>query len=84
MEYSTLNKTSPLYLQQKEVFMKNYLNILKETTLFSGVNEDEITAMLGCLQARKQQYKKGEYVFQQGEQISNTYPASAERFRSSG
>ena len=54
MDYSTLNKTSPLYLQQKEVFMKNYLNILKETTLFSGVNEDEITAMLGCLQARKQ------------------------------
>ena len=27
--------------------------------------------MLGCLQARKQQYKKGEYVFQQGEHISN-------------
>ena len=71
MNYSILNKISPLYLQQKEVFMKNYLTILKETTLFSGVDEEEIIAMLGCLQARKQQYKKGEYVFQQGEHISN-------------
>lgn len=59
----------PLYLQQKEVLMKNYLNILKKTTLFSGVNEKEITTLLNCLQARKQQYKKGEYIFQQGEAI---------------
>ena len=71
MHYSILNKTSLLFLQQKGDFMKNYINILKCTTLFSGVLEEEITAMLGCLQAQKQQYKKGDYIFRQGEPISN-------------
>lgn len=49
--------------------MKNYYNILKNTTLFAGVNDEELTAMLGCLQAQKQQYKKGDYIFRQGEAI---------------
>ena len=71
MHYSILNKTSLLFLQQKGDFMKNYINILKCTTLFAGVLEEEITAMLGCLQAQKHQYKKGDYIFRQGEPISN-------------
>lgn len=50
--------------------MKKYVAILKETKLFSGVSEDEITAMLDCLQARLKTYKKGEYVLKQGEQLS--------------
>ena len=51
--------------------MENYLKILKHTTLFMGVAEEEINAMLSCLQAKKRQYKKGEYVFQEGEQLRN-------------
>ncbi|MBQ3599581.1 MAG: Crp/Fnr family transcriptional regulator [Lachnospiraceae bacterium] len=51
--------------------MKKYISILKETTLFYGIAVEEISAMLGCLQARKQQYQKGDFVFRQGEQISN-------------
>lgn len=49
--------------------MNEFINILKRTTLFAGGGEDEITAMLSCLQARGQHYKKGAYVFRQGEHI---------------
>ena len=51
--------------------MKKYISILKITQLFSGVGDDEISAMLGCLQAKLCSYKKGEYVFRQGEHIDN-------------
>lgn len=51
--------------------MKSYIPILKRTKLFTGVVEDEIAAMLGCLQARSGTYKKGEYVFRQGEYLNN-------------
>jgi len=47
--------------------MKKYLPILKKTQLFSGVGEEEIEAMLGCLQAELKYYKKGAYIFRQGE-----------------
>lgn len=50
--------------------MKNYLSVLKKTQLFSGVNDDEIEAMLSCLQAEFQTYKKGEYIIRQGEPIT--------------
>ena len=49
--------------------MKKYIPILKRSRLFGGVGEDEIEAMLTCLGARKQTYKKGEYVLRQGESL---------------
>ncbi len=49
--------------------MKKYLHILKRTQLFSGVDDTEISAMLTCLHAQLHTYKKGEYVFRQGEHI---------------
>jgi len=49
--------------------MKEYIPILTKTKLFVGANETEIGAMLSCLQARVHTYKKGEYVFQQGEKL---------------
>lgn len=49
--------------------MKKYLHILKHTQLFSGVGDEEISTMLTCLQAKLHTYKKGEYVFRQGEYI---------------
>ena len=51
--------------------MKKYIAILKHTQLFSGVSDDEISSMLDCLQAKLLTYKKGDYVFRQGEHIEN-------------
>lgn len=49
--------------------MKNFIPILKQSRLFAGINEDELVAMLSCLQARKQAYRKGTYVLRQGDQV---------------
>ena len=51
--------------------MQNYIPVLKRTQLFAGVEEEEIAAMLGCLQAKECSYKKGEYVFRQGEHLNH-------------
>ncbi len=49
--------------------MKEFIPILKRTQLFSGVGEEEIGAMLNCLQAKLCTYKKGKYVLRQGEHL---------------
>ncbi len=49
--------------------MKEFLPVLKNTKLFSGVGEEEIGSMLSCLGARLRTYKKGEYVLRQGERL---------------
>lgn len=49
--------------------MEEYIGILKNTKIFSGVNEDELKAMLGCLCAKAQRYGKGEYVLFIGEEL---------------
>ena len=51
--------------------MKKYIPILKQTQLFAGADEDEIEAMLDCMQAKLCTYKKGEYIFRQGEHLNN-------------
>lgn len=51
--------------------MEKYIPLLKRTQLFSGVGEEEIRAMLTCLQAKRCTYKKGEYVLRQGEHLDN-------------
>ena len=51
--------------------MKKYIPVLKRTRLFAGVGEEEILAMLDCLQAAEKRYKKGEYVLRQGEHIGD-------------
>lgn len=51
--------------------MKKYIDILKRIQLFSGVGDNEIAAMLNCLQARLLTFKKGNYVFRAGEHIDN-------------
>lgn len=49
--------------------MHNYINTLKHTQLFSGVSDTEISTMLTCLQAKSHSFKKGNYVFREGEHI---------------
>lgn len=51
--------------------MKKYIPILKRTRLFAGVSEEEIVSMLSCLDTKLRTYKKGEYVFRQGEHLSH-------------
>jgi len=49
--------------------MKDYVSVLKKSSLFSGLGEEEIRTMQKCLDAKVQSYKKGSYVFRQGEHI---------------
>ena len=51
--------------------MKQYIPILKQTKLFSGVGDDEISSMLSCLGAALRVYKKGDFVLKQGERVSS-------------
>ena len=51
--------------------MKKFIPILKRTKLFAGVAEDEIDAMLSCLDAKLNTYKKGEYVLHEGEHLNH-------------
>ena len=51
--------------------MKKYIAVLKRTQLFAGVGDEEIASMLSCLGARLYTYKKGEYVFRQGEHLND-------------
>lgn len=51
--------------------MNQYIHTLSRTQLFAGVGDDEISAMFKCLQAKINSYKKGEYVFRQGEYLDN-------------
>lgn len=51
--------------------MKKYISILKQTQLFSGVGENEINAILSCLEARLNIYQKGKYIFRQGEYLNH-------------
>ena len=51
--------------------MKKFIPVLKRTKVFAGIGEDDITVMLDCLEAHIRHYKKGEYVFRQGENIDN-------------
>ena len=50
--------------------MNEYIYILKKSKLFDNVSEDEISAMLSCLEAKALNYKKGEYVLRQGEYLN--------------
>lgn len=51
--------------------MEKYYPLLLNTALFSGISEDELDAMLACLQAKSLSYKKGDTVFHQGDTIDS-------------
>ena len=50
--------------------MKKYINVLKQSKLFQGIEDKEIEAMLACLGATLKTYKKGEYVVNAGEALN--------------
>lgn len=51
--------------------MKKYLDILKLSELFAGIDENEFEDVLIYLSAVKRNYRKGEYIFRAGEHISS-------------
>lgn len=51
--------------------MIQYLSVLKSTQLFFGLSEEEISSLLSCLNANLKHFKKGEYVFSQGERLGD-------------
>ena len=51
--------------------MKQYINLLKNTYMFNGINESEIESMLKCLNARTMLYKKNEYILRNGETVNS-------------
>ena len=51
--------------------MKNFISILKNTKLFSGTDEHDIETMLSCLQAKRRHFRKGEYIFRQGDTVES-------------
>lgn len=51
--------------------MKQYINLLKNTYMFNGINESEIEGILKCLNARTMLYKKNEYILRNGETVNS-------------
>lgn len=51
--------------------MKKYIQILKQNILFKSVSETDIESMMKCLQTQIKHYTKGEYIFTQGEHLSD-------------
>lgn len=51
--------------------MKKYIEILKKSSLFSGIDATDIQTMLGCLGASTKSYQKGEYILRAGGHTSN-------------
>ena len=47
--------------------MENYFSVLRSSQLFSGVSEDELAAMLSCLDANKESFPKGAFLLRAGD-----------------
>lgn len=50
--------------------MNKYIDILKNTKMFSGVSDNDIPKMLNCLGTKAVNFQKGEYVLRQGEVLN--------------
>lgn len=51
--------------------MRQYLPLLRQSAIFSGTENEEILAMLNCLQAVKREYPKEHHVFRSGDSIQS-------------
>ncbi len=49
--------------------MQEYISILRQTSLFVGLDDGQIGAMAACLDMRTQHFKKGEAVYRSGQFI---------------
>ena len=51
--------------------MKDYLAVIKATTLFEGIGESELGSLLTCLSPRTAEYKKEQIIFWRSEGIES-------------
>ena len=51
--------------------MEKYLSLLRDTLLFSGIEDDEILEMTKCLNAKIVDYPKDAYIVREGDQVEN-------------
>ena len=51
--------------------MKKYLEIMKRCTLFDGITDDDLTAMLACLNAKVKQYAKNQVIISEGQRVTD-------------
>lgn len=47
--------------------MKDFLPVIRSSQLFSGISEDELTAMLACLKAEKKDFPKEAFMLRAGD-----------------
>jgi CRP-like cAMP-binding protein len=51
--------------------LKDYMNILENSSIFYGASSEEISSMLGCMGAYTKQYGKGSYIYTPGDKVSH-------------
>lgn len=51
--------------------MREILSILQSSGLFSGISENELSAMLSCLDAKKEDFPKGAFVLYTGDTVES-------------
>lgn len=56
-----------LKFQQTEGIMEKYFEVLRSCQLFHDIEDKNITPMLGCLGAKRENYKKGETILAEGD-----------------
>ncbi len=49
--------------------MEKFINVLLASQLFSGISENELRAMLSCLDAKIEEYPKGAFVLRAGDGV---------------
>ena len=69
-DYNRIIKTNLLFLQRKEEILKKFLPVIKRSTLFRGISEEEILAMLRCLQVHVKSYGKKDFIYRNGDDMS--------------
>ena len=51
--------------------MKDFLSVFRSSQLFSGISEDELTAMLSCLDVRKEDFPKEAFILRAGDTVES-------------
>lgn len=51
--------------------MKNNIPTIRASRLFSGIAEEELDEMLGCLDAKTMQFPKGSYILRSGDTVES-------------
>ena len=47
--------------------MKDFLPVVRDSQIFTGISDEEIAAMLSCLGAEMKDYQKNDYIFRSGD-----------------